>query len=88
MFSTIKKVNQFLIRKGLNLIVISKYYLYVLISAKNLSKVIFNSSLDNYYIPNWGIKNTIYIDPNKIKYINSVPMKFRKSTRFIIYSCR
>ena len=70
--------------RGINIIVIFKYFLYILISTQNFIKIIFNSNLRNYYIPNLGIKNIIYIDPNKIRYVNSIPMKFHKSTKFII----
>ena len=39
----------------------------------------------NYiYLPNLFIKNTIHINPNKIEFINSIPMKFHKSSKFII----
>jgi hypothetical protein len=39
--------------------------------------------INHIYIPNFIIKNTIYINPNNIKYINSIPIKFNKSTKFI-----
>ena len=31
-----------------------------------------------------GLNNTIFINPNKIDYINSIPIKFKKSTNFFI----
>jgi hypothetical protein len=45
---------------------------------------LFNINLNNIYIPNLAIKNTIYINPVKIKYINSIPIKFDKSSKFIL----
>lgn len=40
--------------------------------------------LNYVYLPNLLINNTIYINPNKIEFINSIPMKFHKSSKFII----
>ena len=39
--------------------------------------------LNYIYLPNLFINNTIYINPNKIEFINSIPMKFHQSSRFI-----
>ena len=79
----LKKINRILIKKNINLVVILKYFIYVIKSAKNFTKILINKNLDNLYIPNLAIRNTIYINPNKIEYINSIPMKFVKSTKFI-----
>lgn len=56
---------------------------FIIRSLKNSYKVIFGSDLSNFFIPNLLIKNVIEINPNKIKYINSIPLKFYKSTKFI-----
>ena len=79
----LKKINLILIKKNVNLIIILKYFMYLIKSSKNFYKVLINNNVDNIYIPNLAIKNTIYINPNKIEYVNSVPMKFVKSTKFI-----
>jgi hypothetical protein len=57
---------------------------YIIRSFKNYFKIITNNNINNLYLPNLGINNTIMIDPNKIKYINSIPVKFNKSTKFIM----
>ena len=64
------------------LITIVLFFSYLFRSLYNYFKI--KSSLDSIYIPNFAIKNTIYINPNKIKYANSIPMKFRKSTKFVL----
>lgn len=56
---------------------------FIIRSLKNSYKVIFGSDLSSFFIPNLLIKNVIEINPNKIKYINSIPLKFYKSTKFI-----
>lgn len=58
--------------------------IYVLRIFKNYFKTIFYKNFQNIYLPNIFIKNIIMINPNKIKYINSIPMKFYKSTQFIM----
>ena len=60
------------------------FFVYLLKSLYNYLKIKINSNSDNFYIPNSAIRNVIYINPNKIKYANSIPMKFRKSTKFIL----
>lgn len=58
--------------------------IYFLRSLKNMLRILFNNNIENYFAPNLSIKNIIMIDPTKIKYRNSIPMKFRrKSTPFI-----
>lgn len=79
-----KKINSIVKKKGINLILIIKYIDYIFKSLKNFFKLLFNINLNNLHIPNLAIKNTIYIDPIKIKYINSIPIKFDKSTKFIL----
>ena len=58
--------------------------IHILRSIKNYLKVFINKNINNYYLPNLVIKNVVMIDPMKIKYITSVPMKFNKSSKFII----
>ena len=53
-------------------------------SLKNRFKILTNNNIENFYIPNLSIKNVIMINPTKIKYRNSIPIKFKKkSTQFI-----
>ena len=53
-------------------------------SFRNMLRVLLNNNIENYFAPNLSIKNIIMINPIKIKYRNSIPMKFRgKSTPFI-----
>lgn len=56
----------------------------ILVSIKNYLKLYINKNIDDFYIPNLAIKNVININPNKIEYLNSVPLKFNKSTQFIL----
>jgi hypothetical protein len=74
--------------KSFNFIEASKkfknFITYIIRNFNNLIKVIINNDINNFYLPNLGIKNIIMINPNKIKYFNSIPMKFYNSTRFII----
>jgi hypothetical protein len=56
---------------------------FVIRNLKNSYKILNGSIFDDLYIPNLFIKNVIMINPNRIKYINSIPMKFYKSTKFI-----
>lgn len=74
--SYIKKILKYLI-----LIVI--YFIYLLKSLFNYFRYQINKNQDNLYLPNLAINNVIYINPNKIKYANSVPIKFRKNTKFV-----
>ena len=65
------------------------YTLYLLTLNYLISYIyLFNKKyfLNNLKIPNYKINNVIYINPNKINLINSVPIKFNKSTNFIINS--
>lgn len=58
--------------------------IYLLRSLKNMLHILLNNNIENYFAPNLSIKNIIMIDPTKIKYRSSIPMKFRgKSTPFI-----
>ncbi len=66
------------------MIIFKNYILYYLRCIKNFYKILLNRNFANLYIPNFFIKNIIFIDPNKIKLINSIPMKFYKSTKLII----
>jgi hypothetical protein len=63
-----KRINSILKKKGVNLILIIKYINYIFRSLKNSFRLLFNINLNNIYIPNLAIKNTIYINPVKIKY--------------------
>ena len=65
-------------------VLIIKYVLFTLKSLKNYLWIIFNNKFDNLYIPNTGINNVIMINPNKIEYINSIPLKFNKKTKLIL----
>lgn len=69
-------------------IILKKHFktliIYTLRIFKNYFKMVFNKSIQNIYLPNIFIKNIVMINPNKIKYINSIPMKFYKSTQFIM----
>jgi hypothetical protein len=56
---------------------------FIIRNLKNFYKFLISINLDNFYIPNFLIKNIIMINPNKIEYINSIPMKFYKSTKLI-----
>lgn len=58
-------------------------FLHKIKSIINIAFVLFNNKFFNYFIPNLLIKNIILIDPNKIDLINSIPMKFKKTTQFI-----
>ena len=62
------------------------YYLFIFENIKNYLKIFNNNNnnIDKIYIPNMAIKNIIDINPNKIQYINSVPLKFNKSNKFVL----
>ena len=64
--------------------IFKSYILYCLRVVKNCYRVLLNKDFDNLYLPNIFIKNIIFIDPNRIELINSIPMKFYKSTKLII----
>ena len=51
---------------------------------KNSFKVLINKSVENLFIPNFFIKNVIFINPNKIEYMQSIPMKFHNNTRLVM----
>tara|TARA_B100001741_G_scaffold311718_1_gene313451 strand:- start:41 stop:697 length:657 start_codon:yes stop_codon:yes gene_type:complete len=57
---------------------------FILRSFQNFLKIFLKKNINHLYLPNWSIKNMIMIDPNKIKFANSIPMKFYKSTKFIV----
>ena len=63
---------------------LKKLIIHIIRNLNNYFKIIINKSINNYYLPNLFIKNVIMIDPNKVRYFNSIPMKFYKSTKFII----
>ena len=58
--------------------------IYIIRNFNNFFKIIINNNISNFYLPNLVIRNVIMINPNKVKYFNSIPMKFYKSTKFII----
>ena len=76
-FHLIYKINNF--RNYLKIIIA-----YIIRSLKNYFKIFGNSNFNDYCIPNLSIKNVVMINPNKIKYVNSIPLKFYKSTKFIM----
>jgi len=57
---------------------------YTIRSLKNYCIIFFGRNFNYFYLPNLSIHNIININPNKIKYVNSIPMKFYRSTEFII----
>ena len=63
---------------------IKKITLYFIRNFINFFKIILGKNIENFYIPNLGIKNVIMIDPCKVEYFNSVPMKFYGNTKFIL----
>ena len=66
----------------INKILINLYYLR---GYKNSLKIYLNNNINNFNTPNLSIRNIILINPKKIKYRNSIPMKFkRKSSPFIL----
>ena len=79
----LRKINLILKENHIDLIYAVKYIFNVIKSIINYFKIFTSNSLDFLNIPNLAIKNTIYIDPNKIKYINAIPMKFQKSTKLV-----
>ena len=80
----LKKINTILKKNNIHLLLTLSYFLNIFKSLKNYIKILVNSNLDSIYIPNLAIKNIININPNKIKYVNSIPLKFNKSTKFIL----
>ena len=74
----------FILKFMKSLVILVIYLKYLFKNLKNYSKILFKNSQNNFYIPNSAIKNIIYINPNKIKYINQIPMKFKDSTKFIL----
>lgn len=63
---------------------INRFFFYFLRSLKNNIKIMISNNINNFYLPNLSVKNVIKIDPTKIKYRNSIPMKYKKkSTPFI-----
>ena len=63
---------------------VKKITLYLIRSFINYFKIIYNNDTDNYYLPNISIRTVIMVDPSKIEYFNSIPMKFYENTQFII----
>lgn len=64
------------------------YYFMIIIvllnSFKNYLRFFLNKKIKNFYLPNYFIENIITIDPMKVKYVTSIPMKFNESSRFIL----
>lgn len=63
---------------------LKKKGLYFLNSLKNTFKILLSNKVDNLYLPNFLIRNVIYINPKKIKYINGIPFKFFNNTRLFM----
>lgn len=61
-----------------------KIVVYIIRNFNNYFKILINNNISNFYLPNLRVKNIIMINPLKIEYFNSIPMKFYKSTKFII----
>lgn len=57
---------------------------YIIRNFINYFKILIDNNISNIYLPNLSIKNIITVDPNKIEYFNSIPMKFYKSSNFIV----
>lgn len=70
----LKKMMKFFYYNILNII-------FFLRNLVNGIKIIINNNIDNFYLPNLFINNVIMINPQKIKYKNAVPMKFRRSSK-------
>ena len=56
---------------------------HTLVKLLNSIKIIFKARNYNFIIPNYILNNKIMINPNKIRYFNSIPMKFFKSSELI-----
>lgn len=63
---------------------IKMFIAYIYRSTKNYLISIILNNYEHIYLPNLGLKNIINVNPNKIKFINSVPLKFNKSSKFIL----
>ncbi len=63
--------------------ILKDHIFYIFRGIKNIYRILVNNKFDNLYLPNFFIKNIIFINPNHINLINSIPMKFYKSTKFI-----
>ena len=83
MINFFKKINLILKKNHIHLIYATKYSFNIIISVINYFQIFTINNLNCLRIPNLAVRNTIYIDPNKIKYINAIPMKFHKSTKLI-----
>ncbi len=59
---------------------------YFFLSFLNTIKIKMNNDTDKYYLPNFLIKNIVTIDPRKIKYRNSIPLKYKKESTPFIYN--
>ena len=79
-----KKINFYLLNNGINLKLLFLYIIFFLKSIRNYFICLTSNKIDSFYIPNLGIKNTIFINPEKVNYICSVPLKFNLSTQFIL----
>ena len=64
---------------------IKRNFTHLIRSIGNFLKTLKNDNFNSFYTPNLSIKNIIFINPIKIKYKNSIPLKFKKkSTPFIL----
>ena len=84
MILLLKKINIVLKNNNIHLLLALFYFLNIFKSLKNYLKIIVSDNSNSIYIPNMAIKNVIYINPNKIEYVNSIPLKFNRSTKLIM----
>lgn len=84
MILLLKKINIVLKNNNIHLLLAFFYFLNIFESLKNYLKILVSDNSNSIYIPNMAIKNVIYINPNKIEYVNSIPLKFNRSTKLIM----
>ena len=77
-YTYLKEIIKFIFR-------IKRNFIHFIRSIRNFLKILKNDNFNNFYTPNLSINNIIIINPMKIKYKNSIPLKFKKkSTPFIL----
>lgn len=80
----ILKIKYYLKKQIKYIAIILQFFIILFRRLRNYLKILISKNTNDFYIPNFGIKNLIFINPNKIELVNSIPMKFNKSTRFIL----